>query len=57
MKRRTNTAVALSGALLTLGCGAGEPDTDGSVDATPVAMWNLTTSSPEARGQVQAAWT
>lgn len=54
MKRRTSTAVALSGIFLTLGCGAAEPDSDGSLDATPVAMWNLTTSSPEARGQVQA---
>lgn len=54
MKRRTNTGVALWGALLTLGCGAAEPGTGGPLDATPVAMWDLTTSSAEARGQVHA---
>lgn len=46
-------ALAVSGALLLAGCGAGEPQGDAAA-AKPLAMWTLTTASPEARRQVEA---
>lgn len=52
MMRWTNVAAATCGALLLAGCGAAAPYSEPS-EAVPVAMWDLTTPSPEARRQVQ----